>query len=310
MDQTLFALGALILGGSAAVLLLAWAGRSTRARYGAKWRCWGWLLLCLRLAFPLPLVLHGEARAPIRVDVPNPPTVVQQPAAPNLPGDESTPVLPNAPQQGQAQPGPSGENSAAAPPTSPGPAPEKWGSIDLSLVLIAVWLTGAAVMLVRNGAAHLRFLRWLRRWSSPVDNWDAVDAFNHLGDQLKLHRRPRLLMCQGLKVPILAGTLRPAILLPQGKITGEELGFSLLHELTHYRRGDIWLKTLAMWVNALYWFNPLMWLMVRLVERDTELACDEDALRLLSPQDYSAYGQTILAAVARLQNRERNQTDE
>ena len=65
-----------------------------------------------------------------------------------------------------------------------------------------------------------------------------------------------------------------------------------------------------MWVNALYWFNPLMWLMVRLVERDTELACDEDALRLVSPQDYSAYGQTILAAVARLQDKERRVSDE
>ena len=308
MNQILLTLGTLTLGGSAAVLLLAWMGSSTRGRYGAKWRCWAWLLLCLRLAVPLPLVFRGETRAPIQVDVPNPPAVVQQPTAPNSPGSESTPVLPDAPQHGQAQPGPSGEDSAAPPPISP--APGKWRSADLSLILIAVWLTGAAVMLVWNGAAHLRFLRWLHRWSSPVDNWDAVDAFNHLGDQLGLHRRPRLLMCQGLKVPILAGTLRPAILLPQGKITGEELGFSLLHELTHYRRGDIWLKTLAMWVNALYWFNPLMWLMVRLVERDTELACDEDALRLLSPQDYSAYGQTILAAVARLQDKERRVSDE
>ncbi len=102
---------------------------------------------------------------------------------------------------------------------------------------------------------------------------------------------------------MLAGLLRPALLLPQGDTTGEELGFSLLHELTHFRRRDIWLKTLALWVNALHWFNPLMWYMVRLVERDTELACDEDALRRLPPEDYAAYGQTILNAVARLQGR-------
>ena len=104
---------------------------------------------------------------------------------------------------------------------------------------------------------------------------------------------------------MLAGLFRPAILLPQGNVSGEELGFSLLHELTHYRRKDIWLKTLAMWVNALYWFNPLAWYMLRLVERDTELACDEDTLRRLSRSDYSAYGQTILTAVARLHNREK-----
>ena len=80
------------------------------------------------------------------------------------------------------------------------------------------------------------------------------------------------------------------------------MGLFLLHELTHFRRRDIWLKTISLWVNALHWFNPLMWYMVRLVERDTELACDEDTLRRLPQDAYSAYGQTILAAVARLHN--------
>ena len=155
-------------------------------------------------------------------------------------------------------------------------------------------------MLLWNSWTHLRFLRWLRRWAAPVADSQAIAAFNQLGDQLKLSKRPRLLACQGLKVPMLAGALRPAILLPQEDMSSEVLGFSLLHELTHYRRKDIWLKSLALWVNALYWFNPLMWYMLRLVERDTELACDEDTLRALPPQDFAAYGQTIMDAVARL----------
>jgi beta-lactamase regulating signal transducer with metallopeptidase domain len=175
---------------------------------------------------------------------------------------------------------------------------------------LGIWLLGALAILVWNLTAHLRFLRWLRRWAAPVSDGEAVAAFNRLGYQLGLDRRPRLMVCQGLKVPMLAGALRPAILLPQEGVSGEELGFSLLHELTHYRRRDIWRKALAMWVNALYWFNPLMWYMVRLVERDTELACDEDSLRRLTPEDYAAYGQTILTAVARLQSRERNEPDE
>lgn len=312
MNQILLTLGALTLGGSAAVLLLAWAGQSTRGRYGAKWRCWAWLLLCLRLAVPLPLVFRGEAHAPIQMDIPNPPAV-QQPFTPGGDEPENNPA-PTLPIPSQSQPQPpnaSGDGSAAAPgPILTPAAPVEQTSAGLPRLLFTVWLAGAAGMLVWNAGAHLRFLSYLRRWSAPVTDWDAVAAFNHLGDQLNLLRRPRLLVCQGLKVPMLAGALRPAILLPQGKITGEELAFSLLHELTHYRRGDIWLKSLAMWVNALYWFNPLMWYMIRLVERDTELACDEDALRRLSPQDYSGYGQTILAAVARLQNRKENTHEE
>ena len=304
MNQILLTLGALTLGGSAAAVLLALAGRSTRGRYGAKWRCWGWLLLCLRLAVPLPLVFHGAARAPIQVDVPAPPAVTQ-PIQPDTSAPAGTPASPTTPQPGSPRPSAPPDSSAG---TSAQPPARK--SIDPVTALLALWLAGAAVLLLWNLRAHMRFLHWLRRWAAPVTDGEAIAAFNQLGDRLKLHRRPRLLVCRGLKVPMLAGLLHPAVLLPRDTMSGEALAFSLLHELTHYRRRDIWLKALALWVNALYWFNPLMWYMVRLVERDTELACDEDALRRLSPQDYSGYGQTILAAVARLQNRKENTHEE
>ena len=309
MNAILLTLGSLTLGGSAAILLLALAGRSIRGRYGAKWRCWGWLLLCLRLALPFPLLPYIRTGAPIRVDIPNPPAVTQPSTVPNPPNNPNVPGTGNASaSQGAAQGNPDPPVSSGGVP-SPAPLTTE-RELDPARVALSLWLLGACAVLARNGAAHVRFLSYLRRWSSPVADNDAVSAFNRLGDQLGLDRRPRLLVCQGLKVPMLAGIFRPAILLPQGNVSGEELGFSLLHELTHYRRRDIWLKTLVMWVNALYWFNPLAWYMLRLVERDTELACDEDALSRLSRSDYSAYGQTILAAVARLQNRERIETDE
>lgn len=305
MNAILLTLGALTLGGSAAILLLALAGRSTRGRYGAKWRCWGWLLLCLRLALPFPLLPHIQTGAPIRVDVPNPPAVTRPSAVPNTPNVPGTGNASASQGEAQGNPGPAPSESAP----SPAP-PTAERELDPARIVLGLWLLGVCAVLAWNGIAHVRFLSYLRRWSSPVADTNAITAFNRLGDQLGLDRRPRLLVCQGLKVPMLAGLFRPAILLPQGNVSGEELGFSLLHELTHYRRGDIWLKTLAMWVNALYWFNPLAWYMLRLVERDTELACDEDALSRLSRSDYSAYGQTILAAVARLRNRERIETDE
>ena len=113
---------------------------------------------------------------------------------------------------------------------------------------------------------------------------------------MKLERSPRLLICQGLKVPMLAGVIRPALLLPPEPLSQQELHCSLLHELTHFHRRDIWLRALALWVKALYWFNPLCWLMERLIQRDTELACDEEVLSLLSPEEHAAYGQTILSA--------------
>lgn len=65
MDDFLLTLGALTLGGSAAILLLSLASRSTRSLYGARWRCWAWLLLCLRLAVPFPCCPKGSVKPPL-----------------------------------------------------------------------------------------------------------------------------------------------------------------------------------------------------------------------------------------------------
>lgn len=310
MPDFLPELGALTLGGSAVVLILSLVSRSTRSRYGARWRCWAWLLLCLRLAIPLPLLPQGEqeTKAPIQLTVPSDPIIFQgRPARPNpdggpsSSGDISVPADPNQTEQGSSTSVSSPGQSQTTSPGASVQSPASSGfSLSLSQVVTAVWLAGAAATLIWAFVSHLRFLLYLRRWASPVTTPATIQLFNELGNQLHLDRRPQLMTCQGLRVPMLAGLIRPVLLLPEYVPSDSALRYSMLHELTHFRRRDIWLKTLALLANALHWFNPLMWYMTRLVERDTELACDEAALRTLPAQEHRAYGQTILDAVAQL----------
>ena len=281
MREFLFTLAGLTLGGSAAVCLLGLAGRSTRARYGARWRCWAWLLLCLRLAVPFSLLPVLQSRALIQVPVPA--VSIQQPS-----GQRPLPVP--APEQSAQTPDASPHRPGSSVQTAPDlPAPQQAPPRSPVQLLVLLWL-----------AAHLRLLAYLRRWAAPVQEPQVLHSFQQLKDRMKLERSPRLLTCQGLKVPMLAGVIRPVLLLPPEPLSQQELHCSLLHELTHFRRRDIWLRALALWVKALYWFNPLSWLMGRLIQRDTELACDEEALSMLSPEEHAVYGQTILSAAARL----------
>ena len=105
MREFLFTLTGLTLGGSAAVCLLALAGRSTRARYGARWRCLAWLLLCLRLAVPFSLLPVLQSRALIQVPVPA--VSIQQPS-----GQRPLPVP--APEQSAQTPGTSPNRPGAS----------------------------------------------------------------------------------------------------------------------------------------------------------------------------------------------------
>ncbi|MEL7655200.1 MAG: M56 family metallopeptidase, partial [Bacillota bacterium] len=58
-----------------------------------------------------------------------------------------------------------------------------------------------------------------------------------------------------------------------------DLEFILKHELVHYKRCDLWLKLLLISANALHWFNPIVYRMVREANKDIEISCDEEVLK-------------------------------
>lgn len=310
MTEFLLALATLTLGGAVAVVVFALATRASRTRYGARWRCWIWLLLCLRLLIPYSFLpeLDEVREAPIQISTPSDTVIFEydfpeQPAPPVVTGGDLAPS-PSPTVPAQTTPAPS-----VPVPSVPAPSDPVQGNTDTDTpnialtvldILFLVWVVGAAAMLIWVLVSHLRFVRYIRRWSSPMGDAEAIRLYNQLGDQLGLDRRPDLCLCTGLKAPMLAGVFHPRLLLPEDAPQGDELRYTLIHELTHYRRRDIWLKSLALLTNIVHWFNPLMWYMVRLVERDTELACDEAALRQLPTSDHAAYGRTILNAVERL----------
>ncbi len=98
----------------------------------------------------------------------------------------------------------------------------------------------------------------------------------------------------------LFGLFRPAIYItPQAlNVDGTPNIYVLLHEQTHYRRRDhIWCA-LRLLLLAMYWFDPFVWLAVRLSKIDCELACDDLALRRLDDGARIAYGRTLLNQIS------------
>ena len=81
-------------------------------------------------------------------------------------------------------------------------------------------------------------------------------------------------------------------------MTERELRFVLAHEMGHCRYRDLAARGLIQTALIFHWFNPLVWLAARAAKTDCEIACDEFVIRRLSPEDPSAYGETLLKAVA------------
>jgi len=111
-------------------------------------------------------------------------------------------------------------------------------------------------------------------------------------------RPPRLYYNQLAETPMLFGIFRPAIILPYQEYTRDEMQAILSHELTHLRRKDVLVKWLTLGATALHWFNPIIWLVSREVDRACELSCDEAIVNGLDRHGKAHYGNTLILVAA------------
>jgi len=97
---------------------------------------------------------------------------------------------------------------------------------------------------------------------------------------------------------MLIGFFKPEVILPDREYSAEELQGILQHEITHLRRCDVVIKWLAAVACALHWFNPLVWLAQREIDRTCELSCDETVLRKLDTDGKQSYGDTLISVAS------------
>ena len=156
--------------------------------------------------------------------------------------------------------------------------------------MLLVWLVCAILL-----AAYfvIGYACMVRRFSGTrLAPQPSIDA---LLDRFRFSRDPRICMSNSHRAPLTFGVFRPTVLLPEDLPVGDaQFQLILAHELAHIRRKDCLRKLLLTVCLCLYWWNPLVWLMVWLANRDMELACDEAVLRALGPDCKKAYALTLL----------------
>ena len=152
-----------------------------------------------------------------------------------------------------------------------------------------------AVSVLSVGFVLVRYFwsrRKLLRVSSPAGEEDQA-ALETARRRTGCDREAELYRCSGIHTPMLMGFRRPVILLPADVPAGS-LEAALAHELTHLKHRDTWYMLLMTLARCVHWFNPLVWLMVRVARRDMELCCDYDLLNGQGEEARRAYGRAIL----------------
>ncbi len=155
-----------------------------------------------------------------------------------------------------------------------------------------IWILGAAVCALFFVAVYLRCRKEFCA-SLPVENPIGQEWIQ----KQSLRRRVSLRCSDRIGAPLTYGIRKPVILVPDKMEFGRDAktAFILTHELVHIRRLDAVKKFLLTAVLCIHWFNPLVWVMYILANRDLELSCDEKTVRLIGLKAKAAYAYALIS---------------
>lgn len=167
----------------------------------------------------------------------------------------------------------------------PSPATEHISTFEI------LWLVGVLLLALYFFISYFRSMRKFRM-SIPdntpyIQNWLAAHQIS----------RPLAVRSSDLiSSPLTYGILRPVILLPKKLDRNDPvaLKYVLTHEYVHIRRFDAITKILFAAVLCIHWFNPFVWVMYVLANRDIELSCDAWVIRMMGEKKRSSYALMLI----------------
>ena len=108
---------------------------------------------------------------------------------------------------------------------------------------------------------------------------------------LKVKKDFKLVKQNYIKSPALMGIIQPKILVVDGIecFSDKNLEYIFRHELSHYKRKDNIVSTILAMAKIVYWFNPVVWLVIKEIRKDMELAADEIAVKTLNTSERKEY---------------------
>ncbi len=148
----------------------------------------------------------------------------------------------------------------------------------LPMLLVAIWACGFFGVL----------FAWSHKWrtiQAAVKNAQPVGAIGNIS----------ILSSRSTLEPGVFGVFKPVLLLPEGirsRLSEDQLNAVFAHELFHVRWRDNLTAACHMFVEAVFWFHPLVWWIGKRLVDERELACDEAVLH--AGNEPEVYAQGIL----------------
>lgn len=257
--------------GSVLATLLLLLRPITKRCFGCTWQYYAWIIVFIVMMLPvtirLPQVTNNIASdVPLRMEQTSTSASVQ----PELENVQQIPIL-------AVDTEPLGESTVTA---------LKDISFEITDMMCYSWLVGLILILTINLIRYLLFLRAISK-NSVVISCPGIDA-----------NKITTMKTSMIDAPLMVGIFSPLLLLPDIDMSEENLNYILLHELTHYKRHDLWYKWFAMLANTVHWFNPFAYIVSKQIDQECEISCDLSVVANMDEKNQKGYMNTILILVS------------
>ena len=163
-------------------------------------------------------------------------------------------------------------------------------------IIIAVWIFGILVRMVLIALSAAKMNRVIaKRGLRPPSRMK--EALKECKAELGIKKDISLFILPNITTPALTIGFKPKIIIPDcmaKTMSDEEITFAVKHELMHYKRKDHLTSIILRILEAIYWFNPIIWLMNKCVIADMETACDSMVVKTLDKRGRKQYVLTLL----------------
>ena len=278
--------------GSVLILALLLGKRFLKNKISRQWQYYIWLVVVLRLLLPFgpEVSLMGKAYQTVDQAISQAAPLPQQQQPPlNVPGGNLAPAV-GAEQHNETVNSPADDITTAHP------------LQDIGVLVInhiwLMWLVAALGLLIRKITIYQGFIRYIKAGLTPVSDIQRLDELSIVAERLGIKKPIELCVNPLVSSPLLIGFFHPCIVLPNADIPEKDFRYIVLHELTHYKRRDMFYKWLVQITVCLHWFNPLVHLMSREITKACEFSCDEAVLAKMGSGNAQDYGKTLLDAMA------------
>ncbi|UWD47329.1 M56 family metallopeptidase [Clostridioides difficile] len=144
--------------------------------------------------------------------------------------------------------------------------------ISKSNLLMFIWITGVIICLIYTIWQYIKLKNLINDLSYEVDDKEIISLYENLLRELKISKEIKLKYTYEIETPSFFDS---CVLLPPCEYTLKELEWIFRHELIHFKNKDLYIKYLMLFLKCIYWFNPFMYIIDKIIDLDCELYCDE-----------------------------------